>query len=123
MTTTDEQRAAMLKGVHGALLDAGLSLGDIGDCEATAVRELARQRDDAESAARQMQDRLQRVIDRNPIVALLNEYAANVSTGPLSCSRCGERAESVLHQPTCARGDACWAPEDHHNFTPSPPLV
>jgi hypothetical protein len=39
--TTDEQRAAMLKGVHGALLDAGLALGDIGTCEGDAVRKLA----------------------------------------------------------------------------------
>jgi hypothetical protein len=121
--TTDEQRAAMLKSVHGALLDAGLALGEIGTGEADAVRELTRQRDDAADEARQMQERLQRVIDRNSLVAMLNEYAANVSAGPLACSRCGERAESVLHSRRCERGDTCWAPEDHHDFTPNPPLV
>lgn len=36
-----EMRERMLKTVHGALLDAGCSLGEIGTCEADAVRSLA----------------------------------------------------------------------------------
>lgn len=41
------RRAAMLKSVHGALIDAGFSLGDIGVGEADAVRSLAAERDAA----------------------------------------------------------------------------
>lgn len=34
-------RAAMLSAVHGALIDAGCTVGEIGRCEAGLVRELA----------------------------------------------------------------------------------
>lgn len=43
----DAHRAAMLVAVHGALVDAGFRVGEIGHCELDLVRQLARERDEA----------------------------------------------------------------------------
>jgi hypothetical protein len=42
-----ERRAGMLKAVHGALIDAGLTPGEIGHCELDLVRQLTREREEA----------------------------------------------------------------------------
>ena len=43
-------RAAMLSAVHGALIDAGCTVGELGRCEAGLVRELAARVEVAEGA-------------------------------------------------------------------------
>ena len=45
-------RAAMLVAVHGALVDAGFRMGEVGHCELDLVRRLTRERDEAHEALR-----------------------------------------------------------------------
>jgi len=50
-----EADQGMLKSVHGALVDAGCRMGDIGKCEADLVREVTRQRDEAKERVKELE--------------------------------------------------------------------
>lgn len=50
-----QRRAGMLMSVHGALLDAGFPMGDIGKCECDRVLELTAQRDAARARVAELE--------------------------------------------------------------------
>ena len=96
-----ERDRGMLKSVHGALVDAGCTMGEIGECEADLVRQITKERDHYLKAVtgtiEQVEHQRKRAEQAEAKVALI---MAQRDTGTLELL-----AENERHAATTAKVD------------------